>query len=77
MTNFEKDQIMCSGKNWWRKLEKEKVGKNRTRKEVNEHDANKIITQNDKDWWGSKQLEHTNLMLLNKCTGKKSTQSIS
>lgn len=48
MTNFEK--VMCSGKNWWRKLEKEKVGKNRTKKEVNEHDANKIITQNDKDW---------------------------
>lgn len=47
MTNFEK--VMCSGKNLWRKLEKEKVGKNRTKKEVNEHDANKIITQNDKD----------------------------
>lgn len=48
MINFEK--VMCSGKKLWRKLEKEKVGKNRTKKEVNEHDANKIITQNDKDW---------------------------
>lgn len=49
MKTFESDQITCSGKGWGRKLEKEKVGENKTKNEVNKHDTNKIITQNYKD----------------------------
>lgn len=37
---------MCSGKSQQRKLKKESQGKIKPKKEVNKHDAKKIITQN-------------------------------